>query len=150
MATFKIGVKFGNMDKFNSLINVEQNARVKTAIHSNLKTRVDPYTPMKEGPLSQGARVDKDGVHYSQVYAWYQYMGEVWGPNWPIMQNGVIVGWRSPKGKGSKHPTGRHLNYSKEKHALATDHWNQAMYRDHKDEFDQECEDIIRRELYGR
>ncbi len=126
-------------------------SRIKLACQNTLAKRCDPYVPMKEGPLSQSTIVSEEGVTYTQPYAHYQYVGEVYGPSWPIKQDGIIVGWRSPAGKGSKHPTGRQLNYSKDKHPLATSHWDKAMMRDHKDEVCEEIKEIIKGEwINGR
>ena len=60
-------------------------------------------------------------------YAHYQYTGIVYGPNIPIIENGVIVGWWSPP---NKQPTGAQINYSTEKHPQATHDWEEAMLRD--------------------
>ena len=128
------------INKFNEVINNEQ---FKLAVHNALAKWCDPYVPMDEGVLSQSIEIMPDYVHYTQPYAHYQYIGEVYGPNIPIIENGVIVGWFSPPGKGSKHPTGRQISYNVEKHPLATDHWDKAMMRDRGDEFKKEIADLI-------
>lgn len=149
MADLTLKIKF-NKDVLNPLLSMEDNDRIKLACHNTLKKMCDPYVPMKSGNLSQGALVDLEGVHYSYGaatdYAAYQYYGEVYGPSWPIKQDGVIVGWRSPAGKGSKHPTGRKLHYNPEYHPLATSFWDKAMLRDHHDEFCLEIKQIINNE----
>ncbi len=79
---------------------------------------IDPYVPMKNGPLSQNLEITKDYVRYKQIYAHYMYMGIKYGPNIPQFDEfGHITGFVSPKGK-KKHSTGKPLNYSKEKHPL--------------------------------
>lgn len=113
------------------------------AIHNTLAKRCDPYVPMLEGPLSQTTIISAKGVTYTQPYAAYQYYGEVYGPNIPIIKDGIIIGWFSPPGK-KKHPTGRPINYSKDQHPLASAKWDEAMLRDHGEEFYQEVKDIIR------
>lgn len=125
---------------------IENNERILLACHNTLARMCDPYVPMQQGVLAQSIQISKDGVTYTQPYAHYQYVGEVYGPSWPIIQDGVIVGWRSPKGEGTKHPTGGQLSYSKEMHPLATHHWDQAMMRDHGDEFKAEIAKIIKGE----
>ena len=79
-------------------------------------------------------------------YAHYQFEGIVYGPNIPIIENGVIVGWFSPP---NKQPTGASIQYSTEKHPQATHHWHEAMMRDRRDEFTQDIKDIIVGNLKG-
>ena len=125
-------------------------------VYNTLARRCDPYVPMAEGNLSQSvfAQVTPEYIQYgneSVPYAHYQYTGEVYGPNIPIIENGIIVGWFSPKNK-PKHPTGRPINYSTEMHPKATSHWDQAMMRDEGEEFCKDVENILTRraqELYG-
>lgn len=125
-------------------------------IHNSFARRCDPYVPMAEGNLAQSAfaHVTPEYVQYgdeSVPYAHYQYTGEVYGPNIPIIENGIIVGWFSPKNQ-PKYPTGRPINYSTEMHPKATSHWDQAMMRDEGEEFCKDVENILTRraqELYG-
>jgi hypothetical protein len=125
---------------------------VMIEIHNLFAKMCDPYVPKEEGVLSQTLEVTKDYVRYTQPYAHYQYMGNVYGPNIPIIKDGVIVGWFSPPGKGSKHPTGKNLNYSTEQHPKATSKWDKAMMDERGDEFIEQVKDILVRkakELYG-
>lgn len=76
------------------------------------------YIPRKSGALEKDGKAQKNGILYTLPYARYQYYGEVYGPNWMCYywENGVPVnkmGWRSPPGKGSKHPTGREIGATK-------------------------------------
>lgn len=43
---------------------------------------------------------------------------------------------------------GTEFNFTKDKHPLATSHWDKAMLRDHGAEFNQEVKEIIQRRLY--
>lgn len=93
------------------------------------KRLMDPYVPASQAEmLSQNVRVYTDGdqgvVEYNSPYAHYQYEGEVYGPNYPIKDQGIIVGWYSPP---HKTPTGKKLKYSDFPHPLATSHWDKAM-----------------------
>lgn len=151
MSTVRIKVEVNDAaleNKLKSLID----DRTMYQVHNLLAKMCDPYVPMDdEGVLSQSVEVTPESVRYTQPYARYQYYGEVYGPNIPIIENGVVVGWFSPPGK-PKHPTGRPINYSKEKHPLATSKWNEAMMRDHREEFVEQVRNILRqraRELYG-
>lgn len=90
---------------------------------------MDPYVPMQTGTLKNSRVIVPDGVIYPGPYAHYQYMGEIWGPNVPIMQNGMIVGFFS---KALKHPTGRPLTYHGAPMRGAL--WDVRMWADHKDD----------------
>ncbi len=143
---------------------------VMRQIHDLFFKMCDPYVPMSEGVLAHtNVEITKDYVKYGQPYARYMYMGEIYGPNYPIkeggelkgfftnpyghkapiIEGGIIVGWYSPP---HKHPTGRPINYSVEKHELATKEWDKAMMRDKGDVFLNAVKDIIMtkfKELYG-
>lgn len=68
-------------------------------------------------------------VIWNTPYAHYQYMGIVYGPNIPIIQDGVLLGWWSPPGR-PKHPTDRELNYDTAQNPLAGPHWFERMKAD--------------------
>ena len=103
-------------------------SRTMHEIHDIFAKRCDPYVPMDEGALAQSVQVYDDSIVYPGPYAHYQYVGIVYGPNIPIYENGVLVGWRSPKDK-KKHPTGRDIQYSHEKHDRASREWDKAMLK---------------------
>ena len=141
MATIKITPKISKalQDRISQL----NDAGTMLAIHQNLAKRCDPYVPMDEGALSQTTIITPKEVRYVQPYARYQYYGEIYGPNIPIKQDGIIVGWFSPPGR-KKHPTGRQMHHSTEKHPLASSFWDKAMLRDHSEEFYKEIEEILK------
>ncbi len=120
-----------------------------------------PYTPFKMGVLENSATIHTviGSGQITQVtpYARYLYYGKVYGPNFPIVRekdgtehivfghydgDGTIIGWRSPKGK-KKHPTGRRLHYSKDKHPLAGKMWFERMKTDRKGEILQAAAKIL-------
>ena len=121
-------------------------------IHNKFAQFCDPYVPMQEGALAQTTRITPEYVQYTQPYAHYQYTGDVYGPNIPIKdKDGNITGWFSPPGK-KKHPTGKPITYSKEKHPLASKEWDKAMMADKGEDFEQAVKEILVRrakELYG-
>jgi hypothetical protein len=134
-------------EKLNKLIDDE----VMLEVHNLFAKMCDPYVPMKEGFLSQKLEITKDYVRYTQPYAHYQYIGNVYGPNIPIMEDGKIVGWFSPPGE-TKHPTGKQLEYSTEMHPKATREWDKVMMSEQGDLFKQQVTEILRKrckELYG-
>jgi len=113
---------------------------------------IDPYVPMDTGSLAHTIEVTSKGVKYNVPYAHYMYIGLVYGPNIPIIENGEIVGWFSPPGKGSKYPTGRPINYDLSAHPLATSHWDQVAMQTQMTKFESDVKKILVRrakELYG-
>lgn len=127
-----------------NITNIPKNEALMTECHNLLAKYLEPYVPMDEGNLAHNISVTSKAVSYLSPYAHYQHEGVVYGPNIPIIENGVIVGWWSPP---NKQPTGASLQYSTEKHPLATHHWEQAMMRDKSDEFKSDIEDKILQEI---
>lgn len=120
-------------------------------VHNLFAKMCDPYVPFAEGVLSQGITIEKDKVIYPPPYAHYMYVGEVYGPNIPIFEDGVLVGFFSIPNK-KKVPTGREMQYSKEYHPLASKEWDKAMMNDKGDTFKKAVADILIqrcKELYG-
>lgn len=122
------------------ITNVPNDKDMLTEIHNVYATYMNPYVPMDEGVLAMNINVLSDGVYYNSPYAHYQFEGVVYGPNIPIFENGVIVGWWS---RPNKQPTGASLTYSTEKHPQATHHWNEAMLKDKSAEFTADVEVIV-------
>lgn len=90
-----------------------------------------PYLPFDKGILEASGKpwpMPGDGyVGWFAPYAHYQHVGEVYGPNIPIKdEDGDIEGWFSPPNQ-VKHPTGRQLTYSLEKHPQAGSRWVERM-----------------------
>jgi hypothetical protein len=122
----------------------------------------NPYVPMREGVLSQSEVIESlpldqpfenkyisissDCVHYIQPYAHYMYTGDVYGPNIPIIENGIITGWWSPKGEKKK-TTGKPLQYNTEKHSKATKKWLEVMVANDGDRLCRQVENILKRRI---
>ncbi|MDO4863464.1 MAG: minor capsid protein [Ruminococcus sp.] len=91
-----------------------------------------PFTPMRNGILYKsatlGTKIGSGHIVYNSPYARYQYYGVVYGPNLPIFENGVLVGFFSPK---KKHPTNRELQYNKTRHPKAQRLWFEVMKKKH-------------------
>lgn len=87
------------------------------------------YTPEKTRTLIRsvtlGSKIGTGKLVYPVPYGRYQYYGIVYGPNYPIFENGLIIGWASPP---SKRPTGRKLTYTK---ASARPRWFEVMKANH-------------------
>ena len=94
-----------------------------------------PYTPFRNGFLEKSATlgtvIGSGEINQIVPYARYLYYGKVYGPNIPIMENGVPIGFFSPP---KKHPTGADLKYNKSKHPQAGKQWFERMKADRKDE----------------
>ena len=115
-------------------INHLSQDNVKIAINQVYADMSEKYVPKKTGALANSVRVTKDyvrwgGASYGVPYAHYMYTGVVYAPNYPITRNGQIVGWWSPPGEGTKHPTDRSFVFNRSKHPLAQSHWDLAVYR---------------------
>lgn len=122
------------------LSQIPKNPTVMTECHNIFAQYMEPYVPMDEGILAHNISITPDGVHYLSPYAHYQYVGIIYGPNIPIYENGVIVGWWSPPNKKS---TGRKINYHTDKHSKATREWDKAMLRDKRNAFIKDLSTII-------
>lgn len=81
-----------------------------------------PYVPFESGTLRDSVTIEPKTITHRAPYAHYQYTGEVYGPNYPITQNGVQVGFFSTPNR-SKHKTGGKLKYKNPKAAAK---WDQA------------------------
>lgn len=127
---------------------IPTNPEVMTTCHNVFYKYMEPYVPMQEGVLAHQVEITPNYVDFTAPYAHYMYEGIVYGPNIPIYENGVIVGWFSRPGV-SKHPTGAMINYSHEQHSLATHHWDKAMLRDRREEFTQAIGGVIINYLQG-
>jgi len=112
---------------------VKADKTLKKFANAELARFCEPYVPSQTNTLAQKNRITSEAVTYPGPYAHYQYTGEVYGPNFPIRENGHIIAWRSRKNV-KKHPMGRRLHYSQQMHPLAQDHWDQAAMIVHRDD----------------
>ena len=96
-----------------------------------------PYTPFRNGILEKsvtlGTVIGSGRLVYLHLGARYLYYGMVYGPNIPMLENGELIGFFSPKGQ-PKHPTGAELVYDTTKHPLAGKLWFERMKADHQEE----------------
>ena len=105
-----------------------------------------PYLPFDKGVLAGSAntatKIGSGEVVYDTPYARYLYYGEVYGPNIPRTENGIITGYWSPP---EKFPTGEKLEYSTEKNPQAGSHWFERAMEDHKDDILKEAQNAANR-----
>lgn len=134
MSRVTVNVNIDDDEIQNKLNRILSDPSVGLAIHNLLAKMCDPYVPMDEGHLAQTLEITPHYVRYTSPYAHYMYEGIVYGPNIPIIKDGVITGWFSPPGK-AKHPTGKDIEYDLSKHPLASRHWDKRMMEAVGDEF---------------
>lgn len=96
--------------KQQKLLKLLNDKGVREEVNERIKDSINEFVPMKSGALRKSARVTANTISWGTglKYARYQYFGEVYGPNYPIMRQGTIVGWYSRRGM-KKYPTGREL-----------------------------------------
>ena len=125
---------------------VGEGGRVQVAVDSAVIRESFPYVPFGEGILAGSAntatQIGSGEVVYDTPYARYQWYGEVYGPNIPIVENGEIVGYWSPP---EKYPTGRNLQYNTDLNPLAGSHWCERAMADHKEEVLEEAQHAANR-----
>ena len=135
-----------NVKKLTKQIEAIKNDKVMYEIHNKFAKNCDPYVPMDTGTLAESALrgVYKDKVVWAGPYAHYMYMGELY-----LAPNGSSWAKKDEK----KYPSGRPLQYSKEKHMLATKEWDKAMMAGPRRKiFLKEAKEVILdrfKELYG-
>lgn len=88
------------------LLALMSNTETMREVHERLKDFVEPFVPFgKTGELRENAVAQPKGVLYRAPYAHYQFEGDVYGPNLPVLgPDGPS--WISRK---PKHPMGRKL-----------------------------------------
>ena len=129
-------------------LGIEPNGPVHTFFTKRCAEHMDNYVPYEEGHLAYTNRtIETDRIIYNSPYAHYMYEGKVMGPNIPIKEDGIIVGWFSPKGK-PKHYTGKNIDYSKSiarGHTQAGPYWDKRMWSAEKDDIIKEVQEYINR-----
>lgn len=113
---------------------LERGGRVQKVIDQKVIDYCKPYTPASpdrtlEFSAQMSTEIGSGEVIWNTPYAHYQYMGIVYGPNIPIIQDGVLMGYFSPPGR-PKHPTDRELTYDKAQNPMAGSYWFERMKAD--------------------
>nr|DAS98266.1 MAG TPA: Minor capsid protein [Caudoviricetes sp.] len=121
----------------------EKAHQIQCVIDKAVIKYMTPYIPYQSGFLATKALTAETVIGSGKIrqlgpYAHYLYAGEIYGPNIPVKENGVIVGWWSPP---SKTPTGRPLTYDTTKNPLAGSHWFERMKADHADDILREAQE---------
>ena len=113
---------------------LERGGRVQRAIDQSVIDYCQPYVPASpdrtlEFSAQAATQIGSGQVVWDTPYAHYQYTGIAYGPNIPIIQDGVLMGWFSPPGR-KKYPTDRQLTYDKAQNPMAGSHWFERMKAD--------------------
>lgn len=110
MPTVKIDVERFSTIKQKALLTMLNNDKaVRKNVNIILKDYINWFVPKASGKLRRSAIVTHNTISWGRglKYARYQYGGEIYGPNYPIIRGGRIVGWYS---RGPKSPTGRMMS----------------------------------------
>lgn len=153
MIDFKVNVKINPNLLNNRLHRVLTDEKTGLEIHTLFEKMMQPYVPRDEGVLAQSTEITSKYVRYVSPYAHYQYIGEVYGPNFPIMQAGFVTGWRSPM---EKYPTGRELGIRGSNPLFpgwvfgyrtpnTGHHWDKKMMQERGDSFIAQVKEILKR-----
>lgn len=113
---------------------LEEGGRVQRTIDQKVIDYCQPYVPASpdrtlEFSAQASTEIGRGEVIWNTPYAHYQYMGIVYGPNIPIIEDGILMGWFSPPGR-PKQPTDRELTYDTSQNPLAGSHWFERMKAD--------------------
>lgn len=135
---------------------------VQTTIDNSVMRYMEPYWAHGDtGELAVSCYAATDAgsglIVYPGPYAHYMYMGDVYGPNYPVEidSEGNVLQWRSRPGKGSNHYMGRKFGdlvdkypqlkgYSKEKSKLAGANPLGRMKADHLNDILEEARAVAR------
>lgn len=111
------GNLFDDPQKVIEDLGFQPGGRVQLAIDNATVRFMEDYWAFNTGTLAHSVSGQGTGLlTYYQPYAHYMWTGIVYGPNFPVEKDaqGNVLAWRSPKGK-KKHPTGKLINYKKDK-----------------------------------
>lgn len=99
--------------KLARLKNMLDDPETRKIINYFIGSEINRFVPKKSGQLRASMEVYPDKITWGEglPYAQYQFGGVVYAPNYPRTEKdtGRIIGWYSPKGSGTKHPTNREL-----------------------------------------
>ena len=159
------------------LLDLINDKEVMREAHRMLGEMCNEYVPMKSGELRRSMKAYPKTVRWETPYAHYQYMGEVYGPNVPIVTGGTLTGFYKVSGRTyprfsggtitgwfsypglKKRPTGRELGvpgywkgwkfgYTK---AGTTHHWfDEAMKNGGKRNYSRAVTEMLKKEAKKR
>lgn len=95
--------------------SITNNPTVGLYMAETTAKHMEKYVPSRENVLASSYVTRPFEVEYTQGYANYQFQGELY-----LAENGSSWAKRFER----KHPSGMAIQYSKNIHPLATDHWD--------------------------
>lgn len=139
-----IKINLRPISEIKSDLGIENYGPVHAYFTELCEKEMDPFVPMGDTEfLASTVWHTVDEIHYDMPYAHYMYEGRVMGPNIPVFDDeGNIVKWWS---KAPKYYTGEDIVYNKDKHPLATSHWDQVMWTAKKDEIEKKVAEYVMR-----
>ena len=159
MPTIRVEVDKFRTTKQQKLLKMLDDPKVLKEVNTRIGNAINPFVPMKNGDLRASMRINPKSISWGSglKYAHYQYMGEVYGPNHPIIKNRTIVGWYSTPGM-KKYPTGRELGVPGEwmgwRFGYTTPetqhHWDRAFQYQVKQKTNLEITRYLKRECKNR
>lgn len=138
--SLKVNMKPTSVIKAN--LGIQPGGAVHKYFTKRCADHMDKYVPFYNGTLAYDTRtIETDKIVYNAPYAHYMYEGKVMGPNIPIKEDGIIVGWFS---KGPKYYTNKNIKYKPSAgHEYAGPYWDQRMWSAEKNAIIQEVQDYI-------
>ena len=122
-------VVLNSADVIKKRLNLEKDGLVQQFFTKACQKHMDKYVPFADGNLRNNYFLGRDYIKYNSPYAHYMWVGKVMGPNIPIIEEGLVVGWFSPKDK-EKYYTGADITY----HTGNTfSHWDRHMWDNEKE-----------------
>lgn len=118
----RFGLKSVNINARGMADKLQNDSAFWTFAASEWNRLYAPYVPFESGTLRDSVTIKPKEITHNAPYAHYMYIGDVYGPNYPITQNGVQVGFFSIPNR-PKHKTGGKLKY---KNPLAAAKWDQV------------------------
>ena len=136
------------ISKIKTGLGIQKGGPVHLYLTKRCADHMVDYIPYDSGDLSEKlVDIEPGKITYNSPYAHYMYIGKVMGPNIPIKEDGIVVGWFSPKGK-PKYYTGADIDYSKSiarGHLYAGPYWDKRMWSAEKDEVISEVQAYMKR-----
>lgn len=136
----KLNSHIGNVDIKIDTSRIDKNIKeAQKLLNEQIVADCDPLIPFQQGALRNsvtypdgiyGETIQWGGEEVGVPYAHYQYVGEVYGPNYPIFDSaGNLTGYYSPP---KKTPAGIPLHYHTEG---TSNHWFEKAKEQHKDDW---------------
>lgn len=83
------------------LLDIIDNDEVRRGVNKIIADRTNKYVPMKSGALRESVKIGPKTISWGSGlnYARYQYGGEIYRTNYPIIQGGTLSGFFRKAGK---------------------------------------------------